>query len=324
METKINKNIIELGKNVLRAESEAIDSLKSSINENFENAIKLILNSKGKVVITGVGKSAIIAQKISATFNSTGQLSAFLHGADALHGDIGILDKRDILITISKSGETEELLKLLPYIKHVKCKHIAISGNIHSTLATEAHCTLDASVAKEACTNNLAPTTSTTAALVMGDALAICLMELREFKTSDFARNHPAGSLGKKTLLKVGDIYSKNAIPAVLDQSEIEEVIIEISSKRLGATAVLDKENNLLGIITDGDLRRMLRKHKDFRHLKAVNIMTASPKTIKPEAMAVEALSFMKENNITQLIVAEDHKALGFIHLHDLLKEGLG
>lgn len=324
METKINKNLIELGKKVLTAESEAIESLKNAIDDRFEEAIRLILSSKGKVVLTGVGKSALIAQKISATFNSTGQISVFLHGADALHGDIGILDKNDIVLSISKSGETEELVKLLPYFNRVGCKHIALTGNISSTIAKGANCILDVSVQEEACRNNLAPTTSTTVALAMGDALAVCLMEARDFTTSDFAKNHPSGSLGKKMLLTVADVYPNNAIPKVGPDSSIEEVILEISSKRLGATAVVDQEMKVIGIITDGDLRRMLKSHEDYKGLKASEIMSTNPKTTKPEVNAAKALTFMKSNSITHLIVEQDGLLLGFIHMHDLLREGLG
>jgi arabinose-5-phosphate isomerase len=324
VETKINKNLIELGKKVLTAESEAIESLKSAIDGRFEEAIRLILSSKGKVVLTGVGKSALIAQKISATFNSTGQVSVFLHSADALHGDIGILDKSDIVISISKSGETEELVKLLPYFKRIECKHIALTGNVSSTIARASNCILDVSVEEEACRNNLAPTTSTTVALAMGDALAVCLMEARDFTTSDFARNHPSGSLGKKMLLTVGDVYPNNAIPKVGPNSSVEEVIMEISSKRLGATAVVNEGNTVLGIITDGDLRRMLKSHEDYKGLKASEIMSQNPKTTKPEINASKALAYMKSNSITHLIVEEDGQLLGFIHMHDLLREGLG
>ena len=323
MDTKINKNIIALAKNVLSAESEAIESLKSAINDSFLKAISLILNSKGKVVLTGIGKSAIIAQKISATFNSTGQQSVYMHGVDALHGDIGVLHKTDIVICLSKSGDSPEIVNLLPHIKRLKCPLIALTGNSKSALARASNCTLDVFVEKEACINNLAPTTSTTAALAMGDALAVCLMEMRNFGEKDFAQNHPLGNLGKKMHLEVGDIYPNNAIPIIAQSASIKEVILEISSKRLGAVAVVDTSKNLLGIITDGDLRRMLNQHKDFSNLRAEEIMTTSPKTIPPNALGTYALNYMRNNSITQLIVAENQKVLGFIHLHDLLREGL-
>ncbi|UBM60648.1 KpsF/GutQ family sugar-phosphate isomerase [Marinilongibacter aquaticus] len=323
MNTKIDKNILEIGKKVLSAESEAILSLKSSINTSFQKAIDLILDCKGKVVLTGVGKSAFIAQKISATMNSTGQQAVFLHSSDALHGDIGILDKNDIVLALSKSGETEEVINLLPYLKKYNNVLIALTGNVESTLAKASNCILDASVAKEACTNNLAPTSSTTAALALGDALSICLMEARNFTEQDFAKNHPAGSLGKKMLLRVSDIYPNNAIATVSTESKIQDVIIEISSKRIGATAVLDEDQKLAGIVTDGDLRRMIRQHQDFTHLKAKDIMSAKPLTVAPETMAIDALNFMNARSITQLIVAKEKDLLGFVHLHDLLKAGL-
>ncbi|MFT4734180.1 MAG: arabinose-5-phosphate isomerase [Algoriphagus sp.] len=323
MDTNINKKIIDLAKNVLSAESEAIESLKSSIDDNFLEAIKLIINSKGKVVLTGIGKSAIIAQKISATFNSTGQSSVYMHAVDALHGDLGILHKTDIVICLSKSGDSPEIINLIPHIKRLKCPLIALTGNTKSALSKASNCTLDVFVTKEACINNLAPTTSTTAAMAMGDALAVCLMEIRNFREKDFARNHPLGNLGKKMNLTVGDIYPNNAIPVIRQNAGINEVILEISSKRLGASAVVDGQDNLVGIITDGDLRRMLNVHQDFSGLNAQDIMTASPKTIRSTALGTYALDFMRTNSITQLIIEENHKVLGFIHLHDLLREGL-
>ncbi|WP_341226125.1 KpsF/GutQ family sugar-phosphate isomerase [uncultured Arcticibacterium sp.] len=323
MDTKLKKKITDLAINVFAAESRAIDSLKNTIGEEFTKAIDLIINTKGKAVITGIGKSAIIAQKISATFNSTGQSSVFMHAVDALHGDLGILDKNDVLICLSKSGNSPEIVNLLPYIKEVGSPLIAITGNKDSALATAANCTLDVFVEREACINNLAPTSSTTTAMVMGDALAVCLMEVRNFDENDFARNHPSGTLGKIMLLKVADLYTKNAIPKVSENDSINQVILEITSKRLGATAVINGTNDLVGIITDGDLRRMLEKHENFSKLKAKDIMGKSPKTIAPEVLGTKALAFMRECSITQLIVSEDKKLLGFIHLHDLLKEGL-
>ncbi|MCL4152720.1 UNVERIFIED_CONTAM: hypothetical protein GTU68_011952, partial [Idotea baltica] len=314
---------IDLAINVLSAESEAIESLKSAINSDFLEAISLILNTKGKVVLTGIGKSAIVAQKIAATFNSTGQAAVYMHAVDALHGDIGILHKTDIVICLSKSGDSPEIINLLPHIKRIKCSLIALTGNTKSALSKASNCTLDVFVEKEACINNLAPTTSTTAALAMGDALAVCLMQMRNFGQKDFALNHPSGNLGKKMHLMVSDIYPNNAIPKIRGNTNITSVILEITSKRLGATAVLNAEEKLVGIITDGDLRRMLNKQKDFGHLKASDIMTASPKTIPPDTLGTQALEFMRKNSITQLIVAQNHEVLGFIHLHDLLREGL-
>ncbi|MCL4144493.1 UNVERIFIED_CONTAM: hypothetical protein GTU68_001581, partial [Idotea baltica] len=310
-------------KNVFDAESRAIDSLKNTIGEEFSKAINLIINSQGKAVITGIGKSAIIAQKISATFNSTGQSSVYMHAVDALHGDLGILDKTDVLICLSKSGNSPEIVNLLPYIKEVGVPLIAITGNTTSALAQAANCTLNVFVEREACINNLAPTSSTTTALVMGDALAVCLMEVRNFDENDFAKNHPSGNLGKIMLLKVSDLYTKNAIPLVNEDDTVNQVILEITSKRLGATAVLNSDKELSGIITDGDLRRMLKKHENFGDLKAKDIMGTSPKTIFPNMLGTKALKYMRENSITQLIVSEGKNVLGFIHLHDLLKEGL-
>ena len=321
--TKITKNLIELGRKVLQTESEAIESLKSAINEDFINAISLILNAKGKVVLTGIGKSAIIAQKIVATMNSTGQPAVFMHSVDALHGDIGILHKSDIVICLSKSGNTPEIVTLLPHLKRNSSGLIALTGNTTSALALAANCILDVTVAEEACTLDMAPTTSTTAALAMGDALAVCLMEAREFDENSFAVNHPAGSLGKKMYLTVGDVYPNNANPKVELSSTLHEVILEITSKRLGATAVINSDDSLAGIITDGDLRRMLTMDVDYKNITAKDIMTALPKTVKPTAMAQEALNFMKNHSITQLVVVNEKKPMGFVHLHDLLREGL-
>lgn len=323
MEPKITKNVIELARKVFIAESEAIESLINTIGKDFEKALNYLINAKGKAVVTGLGKSAIIAQKIAATFNSTGQPAVFMHAADALHGDVGILHKNDVVIALSKSGETTEVIKILPNIKSLKCPIIAITGNSNSSLARASDCTLDVFVKEEACRNNLAPTSSTTTAMVMGDALAVCLMEVRNFGKNDFALNHPAGTLGKKMLLKVADIYPNNAIPIITEDTTIEQAIIEISSKRLGAAAVLNTSALLAGIITDGDLRRMLNKYDNIKGLKAKDIMGANPITVLPDTLATEALKLMNARSITQLIVAERGKVLGFVHLHDLLKEGI-
>lgn len=323
MNTNIKKNIIEQAKNVISAESEAIYSLNSAIDEDYIKAISLIINSNGKVVLTGIGKSALIGQKIAATFNSTGQVAVFMHAVDALHGDIGILNKNDIVICLSKSGDSPEIINILPHIKAIGCELIAITGNIKSKLANAANCTLNVFVEREACINNLAPTTSTTAALVMGDAIAVSLMQLRNFNKDDFAANHPSGTLGKKMHLKTGDIYPNNTIPKVHQTDGINKVIMEITSKRLGATAVLNSFGELVGIITDGDLRRMLNKYENFGNLRALDIMSLTPKTIPSDTLAIEALDYMRKESITQLIVTNAKKVLGFIHLHDLLREGL-
>ncbi len=323
METKIEKNIIEIAKKVLYDESKAIKSLINTIDKSFEEIIYKILASSGKVVLSGIGKSAIIAQKISATLNSTGQKSVFMHATDAMHGDLGIIDKDDVIIFLSKSGNTPEIKVLMPLLKRLGNPIVALVSDLDSFLAKNAHYTINAHVDEEACPLNLAPTTSTTVALALGDALAVCLLEARQFSKNDFARYHPGGTLGKKLYLKVLDIYPNNSNPVVNEAADIQSVILEITSKRLGATAVVNDNNDLVGVITDGDLRRMLRQSLDFSTLTARDIMGINPKTIEQEAYAVQALVQMQEMNITQLIVLEGKKVLGFVHLHDLLKEGL-
>lgn len=323
VKTKLEKKIQSVAKKVLQDEAEAILSLKSYINEQFELCVEALLASKGRLVITGIGKSAIIGQKIVATMNSTGTPALFMHAADAIHGDLGMIQKDDIVMCISKSGDTPEIKVLVPLLKMRGNQMIAMVSNAQSYLATHANYVLNAHVEREACPLNLAPTTSTTAALALGDALAICLLEMRGFTSKDFAKYHPGGSLGKKMYLKVSDVYPNNALPKVAPDAELHVVILEMTSKLLGATAVTNEQNELLGIITDGDLRRMLNKQHDFSGLKARDIMTTKPKTIAPDDYAVEALSLMQEKNITQLVVVEAGQLLGFIHLHDLLKEGL-
>jgi arabinose-5-phosphate isomerase len=323
VETKIEKNIIEIAKKVLYDESKAIKSLINTIDKSFEEIIYKILASSGKVVLSGIGKSAIIAQKISATLNSTGQKSVFMHATDAMHGDLGIIDKDDVIIFLSKSGNTPEIKVLMPLLKRLGNPIVALVSDLDSFLAKNAHYTINAHVDEEACPLNLAPTTSTTVALALGDALAVCLLEARQFSKNDFARYHPGGTLGKKLYLKVLDIYPNNSNPVVNEAADIQSVILEITSKRLGATAVVNDNNDLVGVITDGDLRRMLRQSLDFSTLTARDIMGINPKTIEQEAYAVQALVQMQEMNITQLIVLEGKKVLGFVHLHDLLKEGL-
>jgi arabinose-5-phosphate isomerase len=319
---KSDQQIIKIAKQTLDTESSAINGLKKFINNDFFETVKLIFFSKGRVVCTGIGKSAIIAQKITATLNSTGTPAVFMHAADAVHGDLGIIQKQDVVICISKSGNTPEIKVLAPLLKLSGNKLIAMVGDKDSYLALQADYILNTTVEKEACPHNLAPTSSTTAQLAMGDALAVCLLECREFTSKDFARYHPGGSLGKRLYLKVDDVYKNNARPVVKPSDGIREIILAISEGRMGATAVVDK-NKLKGIITDGDLRRMMQKQSEFLSIKAADIMTAKPKTISPSTMAADAFIMMKSNNITQLVVADKDKYLGFVHLHDLLREGI-
>ncbi len=318
----INDKIRNTAVSVIYDEYIAVKNLSNSVNDDFIKSVRLIYESEGRVIVTGIGKGAIIAQKIVATFNSTGTPSIFLHAADAIHGDLGIVTKEDIIIAVSKSGETPEIKVLIPLIKARKNKIIALVGNTQSFLARQADYILDATVEKEACPNNLAPTTSTTAQLVMGDAIAISLLELKDFSASDFAKFHPGGSLGKRMFMRVIDLASNNEVPVVDCNEHIPKVIIEISSKRLGATAVLDK-GELIGVVTDGDLRRMIEKYDDFNKLVARDIMTKNPRTIDKEELVVNALSIMRENNITQLPVTDNGNYIGVIHLHDILKEGI-
>lgn len=278
---------------------------------------------RGRVVITGIGKSAIIANKIVATMNSTGTPALFMHAADAIHGDLGMIQPEDVVICLSKSGNTPEIKVLVPLLKRRGSKLVALVSNTKSYLAEQADFVLNATVAEEACPNNLAPTTSTTAHLALGDALAVCLLELKNFTSEDFARYHPGGALGKQLYLKVSDILGKNELPVVAPEAPLRDVIIEISSKRLGATAVTTPDKKLAGIITDGDLRRMLQTQNEISQIKAADIMTRTPKSIAREAFAVEALQLMQANNISQLVVTDGDEVAGFIHLHDLLKEGI-
>jgi len=316
------KNIINIAKATILEESQAIANLINLLDINFEKAVEFIFHSKGRVIVTGIGKSANIATKIVATFNSTGTPAIFMHAADAIHGDLGIVQKDDVVICISKSGNTPEIKYLLPLIKARGNKVIAITGNKASVLGLQSDFCINAFVEKEACPNNLAPTSSTTAQLVIGDALAVCLLELKDFNSTNFAQFHPGGALGKKLYLRVGDLINKNEIPKVSLNSSIKEVIIEISQKRLGATAVLNN-NKIVGVITDGDIRRMLNNNVDFANLFAENIMNPHPKTITPDAMATEAFQIMNNNSITQLLVENQGNYIGIIHLHDLLKEGI-
>ncbi len=323
MNTKLEKKIQSVAKKVLQDEAEAILSLKSYINEDFEACVEAVLYSKGRLIITGIGKSAIIGQKIVATMNSTGTPAIFMHAADAIHGDLGMIRTEDMVLCISKSGDTPEIKVLVPLLKRYRNQLIAMVSNLDSYLAKNADFVLNAHVEREACPLNLAPTTSTTVALALGDAFAMCLLEARDFTSRDFANYHPGGSLGKKLYLKVRDIYPNNEIPKVSENADIQTVILEMTSKRLGATAVVGDNGELLGIVTDGDLRRMLRDQKDFSTLQAKDIMNDTPKVVSSEEYAASALAIMQEKSITQLVVVEDKRLLGFVHLHDLLKEGL-
>ncbi|WP_199270255.1 SIS domain-containing protein [Algibacter sp. L3A6] len=315
-------SIIETAKQTIEMESKAILNLSSLVTEDFAAAVNLIYNSKGRVIITGIGKSAIIGNKIVATLNSTGTPAIFMHAADAIHGDLGLILNDDVVICLSKSGNTPEIKVIIPLIKRANNKMIAITGNTNSFLAQHADYVLNAYVEKEACPNNLAPTTSTTAQLVIGDALAVCLLNLRGFSSTDFAKYHPGGALGKKLYLRVEDISSTNEKPAVNGDASIKEVIVEITAKMLGVTAVVEN-NEIIGIITDGDLRRMLTKVDDFSKLTAKDIMGANPKRIQANAMAIEALEIMEANDISQLLVEHEGKYAGVVHLHDLIKEGI-
>ncbi|MGB3183710.1 MAG: KpsF/GutQ family sugar-phosphate isomerase [Cyclobacteriaceae bacterium] len=318
------RNIQQTAKEVLLQEAEAIKHLTEYIDDSFQKLVEEILSLHGRVIVTGIGKSAIIANKIVATLNSTGTPSIFMHAADAIHGDLGMIREGDLAICISKSGNTPEVKVLVPLLKRTGIKIAALVSNTESYLAKQADFILNATISEEACPNNLAPTTSTTAHLALGDALAVCLLEQRNFTSRDFARYHPGGSLGKQLYLKVDDIIAGNECPKVSPQASIKDVIFEISSKRLGATSVTDSNDALLGIITDGDVRRMLEKYTDMAPLKASDIMTGSPHAIGSDEYAVKALKMMEDFNITQLVVvSKDNRVVGFVHLHDLLKEGI-
>jgi len=317
------KNIKEIAKKVLINEAEALRRVSELINDEFIKTVEVILQSKGRLIVCGIGKSAIIANKITATLNSTGTPSIYMHAADAIHGDLGMIKEEDMIMILSKSGNTPEIKVLIPLLKRMEVPIIGMVSNLQSELALQADYVIDATIEEEACPHNLAPTTSTTVHLALGDTLAVCLLESRGFSSDDFAKFHPGGSLGKKLYLKVSDVYPNNQCPTVTVEATIPEVILEITSKRLGATAVLDEQENLMGIITDGDLRRMLKEHKTTDLIGATDIMSTNPQTIEPDAYAVSALGIMQQRNITQLIVAQGKQVLGFVHLHDLLKEGI-
>jgi arabinose-5-phosphate isomerase len=317
------ESIKQIALRTIEQEAQSIKGLAAYVNDDFEKAVNAISTTKGRVVISGIGKSAIIAQKIVATLNSTGTPASFLHAADAIHGDLGAVQQGDVVIIISKSGNSPEIKVLLPLIKNFGNTIIGMIGNIDSYLANHADIILNTTVEQEACPNNLAPTTSTTAQLVMGDALAVCLMELNGFNSDDFAKFHPGGSLGKKLYLRVDDLYKYNEKPSVKPTQTLKEVIVEMTGKRLGVTAVVDDSTNLLGIITDGDLRRMLEKGGSLDAITAKDLMSANPKTIGADQLAIDALDLMRKKEITQLVVTDGNKYLGIIHLHDLVKEGL-
>jgi len=313
----------DLARNVITAQSYAIKKMADLLSGDFEKAVDLIFQSKGRLIITGIGKSAIIANKIVATLNSTGTPAIFMHAADAIHGDLGTILKDDSVICISKSGNTPEIKVLVPLIRNFNNPIIAITGNTSSFLAQHSDLVLSTYVDKEACPNNLAPTTSTTAQLVMGDALAVCLLNLRGFTSKDFAKFHPGGSLGKTLYLQVRDMIDQNPKPQISPDATIKDVIIEISEKRLGTAAVVDG-SNIVGVITDGDIRRMLEADVDINTSTAKDIMSKNPKTIEQSALAVDALEMMEENNITQLLATDERgEYSGVVHLHDLIKEGI-
>lgn len=318
-------DIKAVAKKVIQDESEAIRCLADYIDDDFEKVVKLIFESKGRVIVTGIGKSAIIAQKMVATLNSTGTPSVFMHAADAIHGDLGMICRDDVVICISKSGNTPEIKVLIPLIRNVGNERIvAMVSNTDSFLAQNAAYVLKAKVDKEACPNNLAPTNSTTAQLVMGDALAICLIQCRSFSSRDFAKFHPGGSLGKRLYTRVSDVYDRENTPWVSPEDGIRKVILEMSGGRLGAVAVTDGQKKLLGIVTDGDLRRMLEKYEDVDGLKACDIMSRSPKTISEDELAYNAFRLMEKSSITQLVVVNNEYIYkGMVHLHDILKEGV-
>lgn len=314
--------IHEIAVQVIENESAAIKNIIPLLDDDFSETVLLMLETKGNIVFSGIGKSAIIAQKITATMNSTGTSSVFMHAADAIHGDLGIIRENDLVVLLSKSGETPEIKVLIPLIKLRGNKIIAIVGNRDSYLAQQADLVLDVTVSNEGFPGNPAPTSSSTAQLVMGDALAICLMKCRGFSTNDFAKFHPGGALGKQLYLRVKDLYINNEKPEVGLEDSLAQVIIEMTRKRLGAAIVTDQDK-MMGIITDGDLRRMLLKHPDIEHVKAKEIMTPNPKTIDENDLVADALHKMRENSITQLPVLKDGRYVGVIHLHDILREGV-
>ena len=320
----MEKSLLQSAADTIQQEANAIAALKFNLDDSFEKAVDLINNSGGRIVVTGIGKSAIIAQKIVSTLNSTGTPSLFMHAADAIHGDLGMIQEKDIVMILSKSGDGNEIKMLVPLIRNFGNKIIGLVGNNGSFLSQHADVILNATVEEEACPNNLAPTTSSTAQMVMGDALAIALMQLKGFDGNAFAKFHPGGNLGKRLYLKVDDIYKLNQKPFVKEDETFKDVILNITKGRLGATVVLDASNKLKGIITDGDIRRLLEKTDDIKSLKAVDIAVSNPKTILNNTLAVDALEKMNSLTINQLVVVnETNEYLGIIHLHDFIREGI-
>lgn len=316
------QEIISTALKTIQLEADSVAGLGNFIDSSFVLAVKTIHDSGGRVVVSGIGKSAIIAQKIVATFNSTGTPGLYMHAADAIHGDLGMVQENDVVIVISKSGSSPEIKVLVPFIRRFGNKLIGMVGNTDSYLALQSDIVLNTSVSQEACPNNLAPTSSTTAQMVMGDALAICLMKLNGFTGDDFAKYHPGGTLGKKLFMRVSDLIVGNAVPKVFPDTPLPETVIEMTSKLLGATAVVNPDNSLYGVITDGDLRRMLARQQPINGVRAMDICTKNPKQIAPDDLAVIALNKLRQNDITHLVVTEHGKYTGILHLHDLIKEG--
>lgn len=319
----MKKTIVQTALETIALEAASVAGLSAFIDEHFDKTIQQLADCKGRLVISGIGKSAIVAQKIVATLNSTGTPALFMHAADAIHGDLGMVQQDDIVLLISKSGESPEIKVLVPLIKNFGNLLIGMVGNTDSFLARSSDFVLNTTVSQEACPNNLAPTSSTTAQMVMGDVIAVCLMQLNGFTDHDFARYHPGGNLGKRLYLRVSDLCSQNERPQVLPQTGLKEVIVEITEKRLGVTAVVNEHNEVLGIITDGDLRRMLEKSNDLTKITAADIFSPNPKTVELDMLAVEALEVLRKNDISQLVVTVNKQYMGILHIHDLIREGI-
>lgn len=319
----MKKDVIEIAKKTIALEAEAIKNLENYIDDSFKQVVELILKTDGRIIVTGIGKSAIIAQKMVATFNSTGSPALFMHAADAIHGDLGMIKKEDCVMVISKSGESPEIKALIPLVKSFQNKLIAVVGNIKSYLAKEADFVLNSYVEKEACANNLAPTSSTTAQMVLGDALAISLMEMKQFTGKDFAKFHPGGNLGKRLFLTAAEAAKNNEKPIVFEEDSIKEIIVEITKKRLGVTAVCNNQKQVVGIITDGDLRRMLETKTSLELLKAKDIASKKFKFIEEDMLAVNALQEFRKYDISQLLLFKNNEYVGVLHLHDLIREGI-